>query len=312
MRAPMALRSTGARVALIAAAAALACGSAAGQTSSAQARGIIATQNTVSAGTCSDTSACVEINVVDKGSVTVTVGGVYTGALTGQVSADGTTWITLAPTPFTPAGAQTTPVATISSGATGSWQVGVAGWAKFRVTGLGAMTGAAVVVLQSSTVSTGGGGGGGAAGAITAAASALAAGAGVDGWDLTQGAKADAACASDTAACTAIALSKRIAQNLTSLNTTYSVTTATLTNVAASATNVTCLASNAARKGGMIVNDSASATLYAKYGATASATSYTYSVLPGGTLTLPTFPIYTGIIDCIWTAAVGNARVTEE
>lgn len=67
-----------------------------------------------------------------------------------------------------------------------------------------------------------GAGGGGGGGAITAAASAfaagaLSAGAGVDGWDLTQGAKADAACGTDTGTCTEIALIKRQLQTLTSM-----------------------------------------------------------------------------------------------
>lgn len=49
--------------------------------------------------------------------------------------------------------------------------------------------------------------GGGSGGAVTIA----------DGADVTQGAKADAACASDTATCTLISMLKRLAQNITSL-----------------------------------------------------------------------------------------------
>jgi hypothetical protein len=65
----------------------------------------------------------------------------------------------------------------------------------------------------------------GGGGAVTAASGAyaagsLASGAGVDGWDLTQGAKADTACATDNGTCSIAALAKRIAQNLTTLNTT--------------------------------------------------------------------------------------------
>lgn len=84
----------------------------------------------------------------------------------------------------------------------------------------------------------------------------------------------------------------------------------TLANVASSVTNVTLKASNAARRGLVVVNDSASATLYLKFGATASATSFTYSLAPGANWTMPT-PVYTGIVDGIWSAAVGSARVTE-
>lgn len=64
----------------------------------------------------------------------------------------------------------------------------------------------------------GGGGAGGGGGAITAAigsyaagalsAGAFATGAGVDGWDLTQGAKADSVCATPTGTCSVVALLK--------------------------------------------------------------------------------------------------------
>lgn len=83
---------------------------------------------------------------------------------------------------------------------------------------------------------------------------------------------------------------------------------ATLSNTAANASNVTLLSASATRRGFVIVNDSASATCYVKFGATASATSYTYALAPGQTLTI--FG-YTGRVDAIWSAAVGNARVTE-
>lgn len=79
-------------------------------------------------------------------------------------------------------------------------------------------------------------------------------------------------------------------------------------NVAASATNVTCLSSNASRLGATIYNDSTS-ILYAKFGATASSTSFSYKVDGGGTLDVPFG--YTGIIDCIWVSATGSARTTE-
>lgn len=86
--------------------------------------------------------------------------------------------------------------------------------------------------------------------------------------------------------------------------------TATLANVAGSASSVTLLAANVSRLGAVIMNDS-TATLYVKYGATASSTSFTYLVAAGATLELPTNAIYTGIITGIWTSATGNARITE-
>jgi hypothetical protein len=85
--------------------------------------------------------------------------------------------------------------------------------------------------------------------------------------------------------------------------------TATLSSVNDTATSTTLLAANAARLGVIIHNDSTS-ILYAKFGATASATSYTYRVEPNATLELAYG--YTGLIDGIWSAdAAGAARITE-
>lgn len=84
--------------------------------------------------------------------------------------------------------------------------------------------------------------------------------------------------------------------------------TAALSNVAASATSVTLLALNAARLGAIIVNDG-NKTLYAKFGATASLTSYTVKIPSNGYYEVPF--AYTGRIDGIWDSAAGNARITE-
>lgn len=84
--------------------------------------------------------------------------------------------------------------------------------------------------------------------------------------------------------------------------------TGTSSNVSASASNVTLLASNAARVGASIHNDS-TAILYLKLGATASATSFTARLTEQGYYEVPAG--YTGIIDGIWASATGTARVTE-
>ena len=86
--------------------------------------------------------------------------------------------------------------------------------------------------------------------------------------------------------------------------------TSTVTSVAAVAASVSLLASNTARRGAMIFNDSASADLRVKLGTAASATSFTVLVPPSGYYELP-YPAYTGAIDGIWDAAVGDARITE-
>lgn len=85
-------------------------------------------------------------------------------------------------------------------------------------------------------------------------------------------------------------------------------TTATSSNVTASITNVTILASNANRRGATIYNDSTS-LVYLKLGATATSTSFTLKLQPDSYYEVP-FD-YSGIIDGIWVAANGAARVVE-
>jgi hypothetical protein len=89
------------------------------------------------------------------------------------------------------------------------------------------------------------------------------------------------------------------------------VSSATLTNVASAATSTTIVAANANRRGLLILNDDANAVKI-KYGATASATSYTVNIPGGGGYWEMPQPIYTGVIDGIWAAdGGGSARVTE-
>jgi hypothetical protein len=86
--------------------------------------------------------------------------------------------------------------------------------------------------------------------------------------------------------------------------------TATTTNVTQSATSVTLLSANAARKGFVLYND-AGAKVYVKYGTTASATSFT--VLVAANAFYVNDPIlYTGRIDAIWASGSSGAmRITE-
>lgn len=84
--------------------------------------------------------------------------------------------------------------------------------------------------------------------------------------------------------------------------------TATLSNVAGSASSVTLLSAAAGRLGATIVNDS-TAVLYVKFGTTASSTSYTVKLVADAYYEVPFG--YTGRIDGIWASATGNARVTE-
>jgi hypothetical protein len=90
--------------------------------------------------------------------------------------------------------------------------------------------------------------------------------------------------------------------------TVHKAATATLSNVASSATSVTVLASNTSRVGATVMNDSTQ-VLYLKMGATASATSFTVKMVAGAYYEVPFG--YTGVLDGIWASANGSARVTE-
>lgn len=87
-------------------------------------------------------------------------------------------------------------------------------------------------------------------------------------------------------------------------------TTATLANISGATSSTTLQASNSARKGWSIHNDS-SAILYVKFGSAASSTSYTVKLIADAYYELPTTSVYTGIITGIWASATGSARVTE-
>lgn len=84
---------------------------------------------------------------------------------------------------------------------------------------------------------------------------------------------------------------------------------ATLANVASSASSVTVFAASAAVKGRAVYNDSTQ-VLYLKFGATASTTSYTVQLASGDYFEFPQ-PLYGGVVDGIWAAANGAARTTE-
>lgn len=85
--------------------------------------------------------------------------------------------------------------------------------------------------------------------------------------------------------------------------------TATLSNVNGSASSVTLLAANTARRSVFIENDS-SAILYVKFGSSASTTSHTFILGPGDIYVEKSCD-YPGVISGIWSSATGAARITE-
>ncbi|PSB16055.1 hypothetical protein C7B65_22790 [Phormidesmis priestleyi ULC007] len=82
----------------------------------------------------------------------------------------------------------------------------------------------------------------------------------------------------------------------------------TPTTVASAITSNILLATNAARKGSTIYNSSTS-RLYIALGAVATTSAFTVFLEPGGYYETPFW--FTGTIHGIWTAANGNALVTE-
>lgn len=109
------------------------------------ATGNITTQNLVPAGTATAGSA-VELIIGDAGSAAIQVTGTYTGALSLQVTVNGTTWVTVGGTPFLNL-ATGGYLATITSALQSVFQVDCGGFARIRITGLAAMTGTATVTI---------------------------------------------------------------------------------------------------------------------------------------------------------------------
>lgn len=90
---------------------------------------------------------------------------------------------------------------------------------------------------------------------------------------------------------------------------TQNIQTATLANVSSSASSVTLFSANGGARARAIYNDS-TAVLYVKFGATASATSYTVQMEADAYYEFPQ-PLYGGRVDGIWASANGSARTTE-
>lgn len=85
--------------------------------------------------------------------------------------------------------------------------------------------------------------------------------------------------------------------------------TGTQSNVSASASDVTILASNALRRGASVFNDSTALLYLLLASATSSTTVHSVQVKAGGYFEVPFG--YTGIIKGIWASATGAARIME-
>lgn len=99
-----------------------------------------------------------------------------------------------------------------------------------------------------------------------------------------------------------------LASDQSAIPVTQTAASATRTDVTSSASNVTLLALNTARKGATIYNDSTK-KLYVKFGTTATTTDFTVLMNAGDYYEVPFG--FTGRIDGIWASANGAARMTE-
>lgn len=84
----------------------------------------------------------------------------------------------------------------------------------------------------------------------------------------------------------------------------------TVANVTSSNADSTLLASNSARKGAIIYNDSTSVLYILLATGTSSTTSYSVQIASQGSLSIRVGE-YTGVIKGTWATANGFARVTE-
>lgn len=215
--------------------------------------------------------------------VLVLISGTWTGTLAFEASEDGgTTWVNI---PMRVKGS----VFTRGSVTANAFLYGdVAGASHFRVRSTAVMTGTANVNMNFSADS----------GAVQLLNP-------VRLYDNTTGAEVSILAASTMAAATD-------KSEVVQLH-PYSgrSTTGTKTNVNDAAASTTLLAANADRKGFTITNDSASGLYLDLSGGTASSTSYSVFVPPGGYYQ-ELGARYTGGITGIWTAdSTGAARMTE-
>lgn len=122
-----------------------------------------------------------------------------------------------------------------------------------------------------------------------------------DGHNVAEGATTDAAAVSGNG--TIIALLKAIRDSL------KGPSTAVVTRPSVGAGSTQILAANTSRKGGIVVNEHASQDLIIKFGVGASATSYTGVAQSGGGLFNFPVPVYTGVVEAIYSG--GGTQVCE-
>lgn len=235
----------------------------------------------VNNGTITSTQA-VSVNSQGRSTVAIVINGTWGGTIQFQGSFDGAQFQSVnafQPNTFA-AASQTT--------ANGMWIVPCSGFRLIQVIGANVTSGTATILLN----------------AATGVSEILALSKITDGTNVaTVKAASTAAAAADPALV--------VTQSPNSIP--IASTTGTMTNVASSASSVTLLSANTARRGATIANDSTS-LLYVVFGTTASLTNFTVQIgaKVGSNIAYYEVPFgYQGRLDGIWPSANGFARVTE-
>ena len=110
--------------------------------------GTITTQNLNPSTGVATIGSTVEVVLNNATSIAVQTVGTYTGALSLQVTADGTNWVTLGGVPLLNVNTGGL-LATITSALQGAFQANVGGFLKARITALAAMTGSVAVNVRA-------------------------------------------------------------------------------------------------------------------------------------------------------------------
>lgn len=295
-----------------------------------------ATQTTTTGSITTSTTTVTATDLMGVGAVTVSIFGTYAGVnVTFEITMDGTNWVNAVAVPLSVA--NPTPVSgatgVLGTNSTNTWNVSpLLGVTQFRIRATAFGSGSASVRIEPSaqftqpnviaTNPT-------AANLNATVTGTVTANLGTGGTGATSLGKAeDAAHASgDTGVAVwgvrndSLATTYGADQDYTPLATdlkgrvmvAQKAATGTLSNVATSTTSATLLAANSARIGATVTNEAAT-VLYIKFGATASATSYTVSISGQASAPYSYYEVpagYTGIIDGILASSTGTARVTE-
>lgn len=232
------------------------------------------------------------INVFGSGTTVVQISGTYVGTNSFEGTADGSNWVSVSCV-------NSSSTAESSTTTTGLWTCSVAGLRLFRVNMSAYTSGTASVALSAASVSS--------VGNTNLSGVTISSGRLHVLADINNGAATTSrnnsrvegcvSISSDFSACDPVMVVSR-------------ADTATLTNVNDTNASTALVAANASRLHAKCFNDS-TAILYINYGATATTSAFTERVEPGGSWFME-WPIYTGVINGIWSAdASGAARCTE-